>query len=80
MHMNLHHHQHHLILSWIQAIPVEALEVRDLLDQGLIGKLFVGALMLVGTLSSSVPHCPDPEDFVAGIGDCLDKTASSRQQ
>ena len=44
---------------------------------GLIGKLFVGALMLVGTLSSSVPHCPDPEDFVAGIGDCLDKTASS---
>ena len=28
--------------------------------------------MLVGTLSSSVPHCPQPGNFVAGIGEGLD--------
>ena len=30
-----------------------------------MGRLFVEALMLVGALSSGVPHCPQSEEFVS---------------
>ena len=33
--------------------------------------------MLVGTSSSSVPHCPQSEEFAGGIGDGLDNIDSS---
>ena len=43
---------------------------------GLMSKLFVGALMLVGTVSSSAPHCPH-HGFVCGANETLDSIESS---